>query len=138
LPPNLNMVLQFKKFILFLYTIDLDCYLGNKTLLLSRPLLVAEYQTPKKSVWLVKPALRKLTFCDWAPSVCSEDTTHAVLFRDMVSINYWNVIKIEPFSRKLPVCIFGSIWRTPILGAGMFRFTRLAPGVDKLLSTEYE
>jgi hypothetical protein len=45
---------------------------------------------------LVKLVLRKLTFCVWVPCTCCfpEDTTCAVLFREMVCINYWNLIKI--------------------------------------------
>jgi hypothetical protein len=38
-------------------------------LLFGRPLLVAECATTMKSVWPVKPVSKKLTSCDWAPSV---------------------------------------------------------------------
>jgi hypothetical protein len=56
-----------------------------------------EYQTIMKSLWLIKPVSRKLMSRIWIPSahipVFLEGTTYAVLFKVMVSIDYWSLIR---------------------------------------------
>jgi hypothetical protein len=48
--------------------------------------------------------------------ILSEYTAHAVLLADMVSINYWNVIKTETTvpTRNCQLCVLGPVWRAPI------------------------
>jgi hypothetical protein len=55
----------------------------------------------------------------------------------MVSIYYWNVTKIIRIL-KITILCFGSIWRTPILGALMCIFTRHWPRIHEFWNTEYE
>jgi hypothetical protein len=65
-------------------------------MLLYRPLLDAEYQTSMKSMWLLEPVSKKITF-HFRPlkayHYLPEAIIYSVLFSDMVSINYLNVIK---------------------------------------------
>jgi hypothetical protein len=57
-------------------------------------MLAAEYQPTMKSVLLVEPVLR-IRVC--SSSTCTvyipEDTIYTVVFREMVSIIYWNLVK---------------------------------------------
>jgi hypothetical protein len=56
-----------------------------------------------------------------------KDTSYAVLFREMVSINYWNLIRIVQVNRMAHIFV-----------ARIFIFSWHRPVVDKLLNTEYE
>jgi hypothetical protein len=58
-------------------------------LLLGTSLLVTEYRTRMK-LWLVKLGSQKLCMYSYFP----EDTACAVLFKEMVSINNWHIIKL--------------------------------------------
>jgi hypothetical protein len=82
----------------FSYTTDPDyVILSTKSLLLCRPFLVHEYRTKIKSIW---PEIRfrqkrhfgietLLTY-----RYFNVDITYKVSFRKMISINYWNLIRI--------------------------------------------
>jgi hypothetical protein len=62
---------------------------------LGRPLLVALYWKTMNSFWPLKQFRDKLYFASGPPVwiICSQwDITYAV-FRDMISIHYWNLIK---------------------------------------------
>lgn len=67
-----------------------------------------------------------------------EDTAYIVFwFRDIVSMNYWNLIKIVKgffFFRKWPLCGFGPTSRAPSVEAGIFTCTGHRPKLDRRLS----
>jgi hypothetical protein len=65
----------------------------------------------------------------------TKDTIYAVLFREIVSVNYWNLIKIVKSVLKE---ILGPIWRVQIFGGRMFIFTGQQPMIDKQLNIRYE
>lgn len=122
------------------HIIDLGCITLQMKLLLSRSLLVYEYQTTVKYTWSVEPISRKLTFHIWACSVCTIiflKIPHTHFY--MVSINYWNWIRIVRASkllfRKSPFIVLVPIWRA---GAGIFISTGHRPGMDKLLNSKCE
>jgi hypothetical protein len=89
-------------------------------LLLSRPLLLAEYRITIKSVWSVKPVSRKLIFLVRDPlrlyRYFPENTAN--LFWDMVSINWYNLIKIVgPVFKIIAILFWGpseGIWNVLI------------------------
>jgi hypothetical protein len=76
-----------------------------------RPLFGAEHWTELKLIWLVRLVLRKLTCCILAPSACIvvilKIPPVQFYFGDMVSMKYWNLIKVfgPPFFfRNSPFC----------------------------------
>lgn len=103
-------------------------------ILLYRPLIDAEYQTSMKFIWLLKPVSKKkyislLGRCNvyrYLPEVI----IYGVLCSKIVSINYWNVIKIfrALFEEIVILCLRASLkgcyfrsWnvyvhRTPLYG----------------------
>lgn len=81
----------------FVYTSDLK-YVSRKwnLLLLSVPLSVIEYRTRVRLIG--KVGFDKIDIKDvaslWAYLYFPESTTYSILFRDIIPINYWNIIKI--------------------------------------------
>jgi hypothetical protein len=57
-----------------------------------RPLLVSRFRTTVRSVLPKKPLSTKLPFCWYC--YLPEDAAYSVLFRWMISINYWNMTRI--------------------------------------------
>jgi hypothetical protein len=68
----------------------------RRLLLPSRLLLVAGYRTTVES-WPVQSLSRKLTFCVWGPSahtvIFQETTSYETLFKEMLSMNDWNLMR---------------------------------------------
>jgi hypothetical protein len=68
-----------------------------------------------------------------------ENTTCAVLFRDMVSINYKNVFRIvRAVFETITILFWGFISRASIFEPRMFILNGHHPMGDKLLITKYE
>jgi hypothetical protein len=117
-------------------------------LFLGRPLLISENRIKMASVWPVKSVSRKWLYPVWAITASTvfspEDTSYAPLFKGMVSLNWWNSIKIvKHVLNKIAIYTFGSIWGATVLGAGMFIITGHQPVTNKLLAnmkqhTEYQ
>jgi hypothetical protein len=54
-------------------------------------------------------------------------------------MNYLNSIRfVGTVIEKIAILIWGVIWKAPVLGALMFKFTGHRPIMDKLSSTEHE
>jgi hypothetical protein len=68
-----------------------------------------------------------------------QQMTDAILFRDIVCINDWNlIIVIIAAIQIIAILYFGAIWRVPIFGTIMFRFIGHHSVTGKLLNTEYK
>jgi hypothetical protein len=67
--------------------------------------------------------------CNCSGPYCAyRDTTYAVLFTAMVTVNYWNLIRIVPVIFEKIATFSGSVWR-----AGIFVYTRHQRMTDKHL-----
>jgi hypothetical protein len=67
--------------------------------LLGTSLFVTEYRARMKH-WLVKLGSQKLCIYSYFP----KDTAYTVLFKEMVSINHWHLIKfLEPFFEEIVI-----------------------------------
>jgi hypothetical protein len=71
------------------------------------------------TIWPVRQVVERLIPCIWAPSVCIIllKISHIRLFRDRISINYWNLIKVfgVVFDKIIILCF----------GEGIFKLSRL-------------
>jgi hypothetical protein len=81
-------------------------------------LLSTKQKNTSKYVWSVKLILTKSALYVWAP--CAHTTiflmiaiTYTVLFRDMVTLNYLNVIKIINSYLKKAILLFGVHLKDP-------------------------
>jgi hypothetical protein len=94
--------------------------------LLGRKLLITQYRTTMKSMWPVKP-LRQNRNLAFGPS-----NARTGIFLKMVSMNCWNLIKIDAaVFEKIATLFWGPIWSDSNFGAGILIFTGHRPMMNE-------
>jgi hypothetical protein len=88
--------------------------------------MVQEAPSQGKGAWAWSWPLTSIK-CQGQNKACSY-TSMSLLFREMASMNYLNLIKIVwAIFKKISFHFLGLIWRASIFGATVFIFTRYQP-----------